>query len=74
MKLTLSKCLSWVTKDGIDHFLNFSLTSSANFDIGESYGLVPFASVRSVHYIVRSNHFVQPICSQKPWSAHPFFV
>lgn len=57
-------CLRWAMEGGKGHTLNFIPTSSEVFDIGDCYGLVPFASVRSVYHIVRSYQSVHSVYPQ----------
>lgn len=66
--------LRWATENEIDNTLNFKPTYSAIVDIALWCGLVPFASVRSVHCIFSSHHSVQPFDQQRPWPAHRFYV
>lgn len=67
-------CLKWAMDDKMDHTQIFNPISLAATEIGELYGLVPFAPVRKIHQISRSNHNVQPFFLQKPWSVHWFYV
>lgn len=48
----------WASKNEMNHNLNFNARCSAIVDIGELYGLVSIASVRSVHHIVKSNNSI----------------